>query len=317
MLAAGVDPALLSMIPPDSTTLAGIQVTQAQSTRIGQNLMSMIQLDAGTTRAMAEAGFDLRRDLREILVAAGGTASNPAVNVTLLGRGTFHPEKISAAAVQAGAVLSTYHGVRLIEPKNLPSQPPSGPQSGRGTGTSLTGSVAFLDASTMLAGDAASVKAAIDRRAAKATYTGALADRARQLSAASDLWIVTLPPPAGLAPSPAPSAGGAQTPFANILNAAQQLSAGLKIGANDVTLSAEILTKSPQDAQSMANILKFSVQMLAANRQEGQSAGPSIADAAKITVSGSILRVLISVPEKQLEPLFGPGANAPKRLAGR
>jgi hypothetical protein len=309
IFAAGVDPALLALIAPDAKTLAGMQVSQAQSTPIGQALMAQIQLDPSANNALAAAGFDPRRDLREIL-ATFGANSNSAI---LYGRGSFHPDKIAAAAVSAGAVLSTYRGIQLIDGKA------SG--QGRGASPSPAGSVAFLDASTVLAGDTVSVKAAIDRHAAHTVFSGPLADRARLISAANDAWMVTQAP-AALAPSPGapPSAAlGAQLgPFGNLLQAALQLSAGLKFTATQVTLSADVLTRSPQDAQSMGDVLKFAVQMLQSNRSSGAPSGPSLADAAQISTAGSTMHVVVSVPEQQLEQLFLPRSGAPpKRIAAR
>jgi hypothetical protein len=299
MLAAGIDPALLALAAPDARMLAGIQVSQAQATALGQALMAQIQLDPSTNKAMAAAGFDPRRDLREILVTIGAEGSG---NVMLLGRGSFHPDKIAAAGASAGATSSTYRGVPLLEAKT---------EAKRG------GSIAFLDASTMLAGDTASLKTAIDRHAAGAPFSGPLADRARQIAAANDVWMVTLPPPPG---SPPAAALGTQFgPLGNVLQAALQLSAGLKFTATDVTLSADVLTRSPQDAQSMVDVLKFAVQMMQSNRPPGGDApaGPSLADAARISTAGSTMHLVVSVPQQQLQQLFFPAANPPKKLAAR
>lgn len=159
MLAAGVDPALLALAPPDARVLAGAQVNQIQSTPLGQTLISRIQLDPSANKAMAAAGFDLRRDLREILVTVRAEASD---NLMLFGRGSFHPDKIAATGTSAGAVASSYRGVALLEVRSE-AKPEV---KGSGSAPSPAGSIAFLDSSTMLAGDTASVKAAIDRHAA-------------------------------------------------------------------------------------------------------------------------------------------------------
>jgi hypothetical protein len=304
VLAAGIDPALLALAAPDAGTLAGIQVIQAQSTPLGQALISQIQLDPGANRAMAAIGFDPRRDLREILVTFGAAGSG---NLMSLGRGSFHPDKFAAAAASSGAALSTYRGVQIIEAKG----------TGQGTGADPSGSMAFLDASTMLAGNTASLKAALDRHAAGAGFSGPLADRARQIAAANDVWLVTLPPPPG---SPPAAALGAQLgPLGNLLQTALQLSAGLKFTATDVTLSADVLTRSPQDAQSLVDVLKFAVQMLQPNRPPGGNApaGPSLADTARISTAGSTLHLVVSVPQQQLQQFFFPAANPPKKLAAR
>ncbi len=315
MFAAGVDPTLLALVPPDAKTLAGIQVAQAQSTPIGQALVAQLQLDANANNAMAAAGFDPHRDLREILASFGAGATDGNTQAVLIGRGSFHPDKIAAAAVSVGATLSTYRGIQLIEAK--PGAQGRGPSP---AGANSSGTIAFLDASTMLAGDPASVRAAVDRHAAHAVFSGPIADRARLLSMSNDAWIITFAPTSG---GPPGAAFGAQLggPFGNILQAALQFSAGLRFTAAQVTLSADVLTRSPQDAQSMVDVLKFAVQMLQAqtNRPQGNtSPAPSLADAAQISAAGATMHVVVSVPEQQLEQIFLPRTAAPaKRIASR
>src|ERR1700683_4410364 len=100
---AGVDPALLALVPPDAKMLIGIQVSQTQASPFGhyllsQDLFSMAHLDRGTNQILNAAGFDPRRDRSEILAASGDGVSG-----LLLGRGAFQPAKISKAAMAAGA----------------------------------------------------------------------------------------------------------------------------------------------------------------------------------------------------------------------
>jgi hypothetical protein len=291
---AGVDPALLALVPPDAKMLMGIQVSQTQASPFGQYLLSqdvLSQLDRSTNQILTEAGFDPRRDLREILAASGDGVSG-----LLLGRGAFQPAKISKAAVTAGAVSSRYRGVDLL--------------SSTGSGKSkIAGSMAFLDASTLVAGDTDAVKALIDRHASGTVFAGALADKARQISSLNDAWLASLTPPAALTGGAA--AGAPQNsqlgPVQNLLQSALQFSAGLKFAATQATLSAEVVARSAQDAQSMADVLKFLTGMLQqANPNAAKT--PSLADAAKIYVSGSAMHLVLSVPEQQLEQFFRNGS---------
>ena len=79
----------------------------------------------------------------------------------------------------AGASSSRYRGIELLTLSGACK-------------SKMTGSMAFLDESTLAAGDADSVKAAIDRHAAAAVFAGPLADRARQISAVDDVWLASL-----------------------------------------------------------------------------------------------------------------------------
>lgn len=303
---AGVDPALLALVMPDAKMLIGIQVSQTQASPVGQYLLSQISIDANTNQMMTAAGFDPRRDLRELLAASGDGMSG-----LLLGRGSFQPAKISKAAVQAGAVSSKYRGTEMLTLNGTAKDKPAG-------------SLAFLDASTVAAGDTNAVKAAIDRRAsgAGASGTGAagqLAEKARQISAANDAWLASLTPPPALSSS---TQGGQLGPLQGLLQSALQLSAGVKFAGAQVTLSAEVVAHSAQDAQSMAGVLKFFAGMLQTSHAQDPNAakGASLADAAQISSSGSVMHVVIAVPEQQMEQFLipkGPASGQPKKPALR
>jgi hypothetical protein len=300
---AGVDPALLALVPPDAKMLVGIQVERTQGSPFGKYLLSQVKLDASTRQTMAAAGFDLSHDLREILAASGDGLSG-----LLLGRGSFQQAKLSKAALTAGAAKSMYRGVEVL-------------RLDAGAKDQVAGSLAFLDATTLAAGDADAVKAVLDRRAAGKPFSGPLFDRAREISSVTDAWLVsvTLPPAlTGGAQSP----GAAQNPqlgsFQNLFQSALQLSAGVKFTATQVALSVEVLTRSAQDAQSMADLVKFFVGMVPANGGSSKANGSqasgsnlgSIAEAARISTSGQVVNLALSVPEEQMEQLFMSGRGS-------
>jgi hypothetical protein len=311
---AGVDPALLALVMPDAKMLVGIQVSQAQASPVGRFLLSQLQLDENANKAMTAAGFDLHRDLREILAAYGDGS-----NVLLLGRGSFQPARISKAAVGAGAVSAMYHGVELLTHPGFTRS-----FGGGGVRTDPSTSVAFLDASTVAAGDTDAVKALIDRRTAGMVLSAALSEKARQISVGNDAWVASLSPPAALAGAVQSAQLG---PFQNLLQAALQLSAGLKFAATQVTLSAEVVARSAQDAQSMADVLKFLIGMMQQDNSSGQNAPnpsktPWPADAAQVSSNGSIMHLVISIPEQQMEQFLlpdpkRPSSGQPKKIALR
>ncbi|HEY1755612.1 MAG TPA: hypothetical protein VGG72_09475 [Bryobacteraceae bacterium] len=305
---AGVDPTLVALVMPDAKMLIGFQVGQAQSTPLGQYLLSQVQLDPNVNRVMTAAGFDPRKDLREILAATGDS-----LNGLVLGRGSFQPAKILKAAAGAGATQSTYRGVEMLTFPALSGA--AGPNHVR---NQPAASIAFLDSSTFAAGDTEAVKGAIGRRGAAAVVSGELAEKAREISVANDAWVATLTPPTGLSN---PGRGAAAGPFQNVLQSALQLSAGIKFAVSQVTLSAEVTARSPQDAQSMADLMKLLAGMLQASRSQDPNAskGASMADAARISSSGSVMYLVIAVPERDLEQFFipsqFPAADQPKKVA--
>jgi hypothetical protein len=303
---AAVDPGLLALVTPDAKVLVGVQVAQTVASPFGQYLFSQIPNDGNVDKVMSAIGFDPRRDIKELLAASGDVPSAAIV----LGRGSFQPDKIVTAAKLAGAVSSNYRGFEIL----------SGPNNAAGNSPKATvadrpGALVFLDGSTLAMGDIASVKAAIDRRAANTVFSGTLADRAKIVSASNDIWFATLTPPSGVLLGGASSGAGPNgqgNPVQTMLQSALQASGGIKFATTAVTVSAEVLAKSPQDAQSMIDVLRFGASMIQMNRKQGGVAAnaASLLDSATFTTNGSVAKASISLPEQQIEQLIMPQAGA-------
>src|SRR5436309_3158550 len=148
---SAADPVLLNLVMPDAKVVAGVNVEQAKGTLFGQYVLDQIQThDADMQKLVALTGFDPRRDVREVLVASNGTAPTQNHNQSglALARGNFDIARITAAATSQDkdVATETYSGVLILEDAKA------------------TSGIAFLDTTTVVAGDLANVKAAIDRR---------------------------------------------------------------------------------------------------------------------------------------------------------
>ena len=282
---SALDPALIRLVGPDVTVLAGIDVDQAKASPFGQYLLQQSQKDEEGFKKLTEAtGFDPRRDLREILMASAGGQNSGLVLV----RGTFDVARIMSLAKTAGAAPESYQGIDVLAGK-----------------TPKSGWLAFLDASTAVAGDEQNVRAAIDRRRGGAGPNTALAARAIEWSAKADAWAVSLGSPkewGGKVKTPA--GGTAINP--DLLEAIEQSAGGIKFGPT-VLISAEALVRSDKDATALVDVLRFLVGLTQLNRQQpGAAEVAALLDTLKFDVTGRTVKVSLSVTEGQLEGLFKP-----------
>ncbi|MGB7723826.1 MAG: hypothetical protein WBL65_28255 [Bryobacteraceae bacterium] len=293
---SGVLPAadlrLLNLVMPDATALADVNVDSAKASPFGQYVLTtLLQGQAQQLQQLVTlTGFDPRQDVDELLFASNSTAGNKTGLALALG--TFDPVKIAAAAQLAGAGVETYSGVSIIEdPKK---------QNG----------LAFLDSKLVVAGDMASVKAAIDRRGNGAPgISAALLVQVNQLSASEDAWALTTVPPSTLKPpAAAPPVGGI-----NIQNALQQIqsaSGGVKFGSL-VVVTAQAQTASAQDATQLGAVLQMLVSMAQLSASKNPQAA-AVAQALAVTAQGSTVKITLSVPEDQIQQLVKPQAAARK-----
>ena len=285
---AAVDPKLLGLVMPEAKVLYGVQVQQTLSSPFGQYAISHLPQNEALLRFEAATGFEVQRDLREILVASSTTGNlNDDPDAFVLASGTFAPDKVLALATVIGAKVSDYRGVPMITP---PQQ-----RDAR--------VFAFLDASTVAIGSEAAVRGAIDRRTTQALFMGPLFQKALDASATHDAWFATITPLTDLIPTG--STGGFNP--ATLLQSVIESWVGVHFDTNGLTLSAEALTHSANEAQGLAGMLKLASGML-------RGTPAAALQNAQVSANGPVMRVVLTVPEQDLERSF-PGA--PPRRASR
>ena len=292
--AAGVSPALLNLVMPDATVVSGMNVAQSVTSPFGQYILAQMQIsDAGFLKFMASTGFDPRKDLLEVLAATPATASSTTHSGLILGRGVFQPAMIIGTASEEGASVTNYHGFTLIGP----------PANQNGEQIALT----FLDGSTVAIGDPAAVQAVIDRKVANATFTGSLASSAIAVSANNSAWFATNASLADFMGSKqAGNLGGVAQ--SGLMQSITQASGGVLFGSAGVTVSADAVTASAQNAQSLVDVLKFFVSMIAGNANTPSNVS-SIASSAQFSVNGTTAHISLVMAESQIEQLLMPQGN--------
>ena len=279
------DPTLISLVPADAKVIGGVNLAAAENSPFGQYLLSQIRdSDKDFENFVTASGFDPRRDVRDVVFAspAGGQKS-PGV---VIARGVFNGPQILSAiqAKQAGGIMTTYKGVSLLD------------KDGH--------SVGFADGSVAFAGQSALVRAAIDLRGTSSPLS-AFASKALATSNLYDVWMVTN----GLFVAPLPKAKGAGA-NSNALGAVNlqgilETSGGLTLGTT-VQFNAEALTRSNQDAQAMADVVRFITSMVGANGNQNSefAAIQTILQSLKVQTDGTTVKMSFSIPEQDLEKLI-------------
>jgi len=286
----------LNLVMPDAKILAGVNVEQARGTLFGQWVLNQIQShDTEMQQLITLTGFDPRRDVREVLVASDG---NPKGKTGLaMARGNFDVAKITAAANMAnkGVATEIYGGVTILEdPK-------------------ATNGIAFLDTTTVVAGDLASVKAAIDRRSNAQPLPAAILVKINQWSNSQDAWSISVVPPAALA-----AAHGATTTANPMLSSAQSIQqafGGVKFGTN-VVFTGEAVCDTAQNATALGDLVKFAINLAQMQAAQNPQAA-ALVNSVTVTPSGTVLKVSASLPQdmftKMLEPAHKTGATLHQR----
>ncbi len=294
------DPALLQMAPEGAKALAGMQIAQGKQSPLGRYMLLHFASPGTHAQAwMSQAGFDPRRDLTEVLIAA--TRSSTSVNGGLvLARGTFDTARLGAAIEAHGGVHTTTLGCDVYTGGKAPK----------------TWSIAFPDNTTAVMGTPDDVTAALTRRASSTPTSSSLSGQVEQLSAANDFWFLTLAPLSQIANAvPDPSVSNA---FQNgaMFQAVTQASGGLHFGDN-IVLSADAVTRSDKDAQSLQDVVRFLVSMIQANNQANAMSQQlsSMLSSLTLSTTANIMHLSMSIPEAQMEAFLA--ASVQQRQAAR
>lgn len=278
-----VDPVLLNLVMPDARAVAGVDVSRALSSPLGQFLLSETspQAQQQLEKVRQLTGFDPRSDLREILVAAPGGQSDQ--RRLAAATGAFDPARIVAAARAGGAEVDLYQGVEVVSFSSRGKHPAA---------------LAFLSNSLAVSGDPDSVRLAIDRhRRSGPALDRRLAARIAAVSAGADAWFVSLIPGAELPPA---GAG----PQAGVLAVIEQASGSLQLGAT-VVAAGEVVATTPQDAAALADVVRLLVSLVRLNRQDPRAAAlAEILNSLEVSAAGVTVRLRLAVPQTQIESLI-------------
>lgn len=296
-LFASVDRDLLAMVPADARIVTSIDVLQARSSDFGQYLLNKSQNDnKDFADFVQQTGFDPRRDLQNLIFESSGPgAAGAQSRFAILARGNFDSDRIIAMAKTKGATVQTYQGVELLLPN----------------GDRQTTAVAFPDPGIAIMADLATVHRILANRAVPSTLDPALQQKIDQVGN-NDAWFVSLAGGSFLSHHVDREKNGPPPQATQALQSILSSSGGVRFG-NTVDLTVDATARSPQDATSLEDVIRFFTSMLQMQRQKDPRAAilASALDNMNLTTQGSSVHLAISVPEKSMEQLaeLGPMAS--------
>jgi len=245
--------ALLDYLPPGTKVVLGIQV-QGAIGALAQDLGPELLGKGSTLLAQTPlAGFDPLKDLDEVLIASSGKGNNPPALAVL--RGRFDVERLGRSATR-------YRDVLVVE-------------GAKGQ----DGVLALLDSSTALAGDAALVRAAIDRRGQGAETGSDWAERIEALRSHYTIWGIG-EGLEGLPDTPGQPGG---------LDSLDRFAFGAAF-THGLELTAELHLRSPQDAEKVSALLSLI-----------QAAPQASGARFEVESANGTLRILVALPEEELK----------------
>jgi hypothetical protein len=293
---AAVDSSLLALAPPGVKIIGAIDIGRARNSPFGQFLLSHMKTDdVHYQEFVGQTGFDPRRDLQSIVVASTASGMDQAsARFAILARGNFDQNHIRAAALAKASAVVSYQGVELMVS-----------QSGR----QQTG-FAFLDDGVAVMADLATLREIIANRGTPSVLDAPLQQQISNVGN-YDAWWASETSGSFIADQLSQQT---KQPMrqAQALQSIVGASGGILFG-DPVQFSFDVTTRSPKDAASLADVIRFVASMAQMQRQNDARADvlASALDNMTLAANGDSLHLAISMPEKNLEQL-AEGAPRPK-----
>ena len=257
-LAAAGDSAL-DFLPSNSKVVFGLRVSaMVESAAFKDAGTGAQKLSAEWLKVVAITGFDPLHDIDEVLIGSSADSEKAAALMVL--RGRFDVARMGAGATR-------YHGVAMV-----------------GDGKGGKSVLALLDAATAVAGDAAAVQAAIDRRGQGTPMNASLAERVQRLRERFDLWG-TGERPEGFVPPTGKNEG---------LDSMDRFEFGVRM-TQGFELSAEMHARSAKDAEKLAQSMEMLKAMMTMSGRE--QAGGKI----EVQVKDGTIKVSLAISEEELK----------------
>ena len=261
-LAAAGDSAL-DFLPSNSKVVFGLRVSaMVESAAFKDAGTGAQKLSAEWLKVVAITGFDPLHDIDEVLIGSSADSEKAAALMVL--RGRFDVARMGAGATR-------YHGVAMV-----------------GDGKGGKSVLALLDAATAVAGDAAAVQAAIDRRGQGTPMNASLPERVQRLRERFDLWGTGERPEGFVLP----------TGKNEGLDSMDRFEFGVRM-TQGFELSAEMHARSANDAEKLAASMEMLKAMMTMSSRE--QAGAKI----EVQVKDGTIKVSLAISEEELKKEIG------------
>lgn len=305
------DQKLLSMLPANAEVVMGINVRAILDSGLGKEMMnSSSSRTSDLEELAAETGLDLRKDIREVVLAGfqttpGAGAKGAAKGVALIS-GNFQPSRIGQAIVAKGGTKQTYAGRDLWYPEPKTSNSKD--------------AVTFLDNSLAVAGTESEVKRFLDGVSGNASSS--LRSKANSVGSRYDIWLVSMVSPAKLAGS-MDAAGGAPEQAmgplqGDMFQKIKTSQAGIKFGPQ-MKLGVEMEAETAEDATALFGVLQFFKSMLGSGAPKGDPAAAAqftkMLSAVQMRTEASMVLMELEVAEADVLAMVKSAAAAAMKPA--
>jgi hypothetical protein len=279
----------LATPPPDSGLVLGIEWRRIIDSPVGASLIEQIDKSPIIPMTPFKNFRDmLLHDVDSVTVSVPSSGLNPGVEqppVLIIVKGRFETAHLRSLLLGTKAqTVEKYNTVELLVP---PDSAPKGKRLTR---------VALLDSNTIIAGDQAQVRAAIDRlKAGGPAQARLIRAGAAELAAANDLWMILNIPPDMMKEAP--------PAMAQMLSGVKSAELGVSF-KEGVATQMNFRTKDDASAQSLAQGIQGLVALAALSQDESSKAAMETLKKVRIAATGPMVKMELALDRAEFDKIL-------------
>jgi hypothetical protein len=287
---------------PQSDMLLGVDVKWMLKSPFAQTLQREAKSNLGEL-----AAFDSLLTQVDSVYLSAVSRNGKNTDVLLLVQGRFDLDELLSLGLKNGLRLEKWGKTRvLVQPKS--ARPSAGKAAFQKAQFSLDPTsakpfFALLDNSRIVIGEEAPLRVALERiETGLEPKANPLFDRARDLEAANDLWLV-----GNTAPLNLEAAAKTNAPMAKYASQIRNFSLGLS-ARQHVSLDLQLQAASPKIANEILDLAKGAIAL--AKMQSGSSPEPLPVDIDRVlqlSASGSLVKASLAIEQADIDKLLASG----------
>jgi hypothetical protein len=269
--AVRIDPSLQSLVPGNTTMLAGADIDSLRNTEFYKRGMYLVDF-SGLSSFASLTGVDLSKDIHEVLTCSDGKTA------VVIADGRWDNNAVQQHLASNGAVRSDFHGRALY--------------------TAGTSAVWFPRSRFAAAGPTEAVKQLIAAQEGNHGIPDAFRDKLNVVPEGSQFWLAYIGRPAALAPH-APQGSN----LGNILEMVRGVN-GLALGLDLRTglhLEAQVTCDAEDDARRVRDALRGLIGMGRLSTPDNQPDMLKVFDAIEVNRDHAAVNVSAKLPQNLVD----------------
>lgn len=292
---------------PQSEMLMGIDVKWLMKSPLGQSVRKDLSANLGELKAFE--GFMDQIDSVHLSVVSKGPKSS---DLLVLVEGRFELDKLKALGALQGLKPQQWGKVTVLVPPAAKGRPTPGkkatftPAQFKMDPANTRPAFALLDAKRVVIGEEAPLRVALERIETGLTpQANPLFDRARDLEAANDVWLVGNTNALNLNNT---TTAKSNDPMSQLTTQVRGIALGLAVRRN-VSLDLQLQTTSPKAATQILDLAKGGVALAKMQPTSGEPFPIDIDKVLSMTASGNVVKLNLTMEQADIDRVMASKLN--------